>query len=96
VFLRLGAAVVAMETVALVLALWAFGWPVLLVGALLLVGTLLVLAVVRLSEVPRRRLQEHRAGRWDPEAAIPGGLMSGFFEVPAQAGPPTLPESARR
>ena len=82
---RLWAAVVAMEVAALLVALWTFGWPVLLVGVPLLVGTLILFAVVRLSEGPRRRLRSHRATRsdptWsDPDGAVPGGLMSGFFE----------------
>lgn len=77
---RLGAAVVAMEVAALLMALWAFGWPVLLVGAPLLVGTLILFATFGLSQGPCRWLQRHRAARWDPEAAVPGGLMSGFFE----------------
>jgi uncharacterized membrane protein YfcA len=91
--MRLGGAVVAMEIGALAVAYLAFGWPVLVIGALLLLGTVLVLLVVRASEAPRRRLQEQRAARWDESAAVPGGLMSGFFEVPAQAGP-VVPRSA--
>jgi hypothetical protein len=94
--LRLGAAVIAMETAALVVALMGFGWPVLLVGAPLMVGTVLVLIFVRLSEAPRRLLQAHRAAHWDPEAAVQGGLLSGFFEIPAQGGPVDVPDSARR
>lgn len=84
---RLGAAIIAMEVAALAVAYLAFGWPVLMVGAPLLLGTVLVLVVVRVSEGPRRRLQEHRATRWDPTATVPGGLMSGFFEMPAQSRP---------
>jgi hypothetical protein len=80
--LRLGAMVVAMELAALVVAYVYFGWPVLLIGGPVLLGTVLVLLVVRASEGPRRKLHEHRAARWDPEAAVPGGLMSGFFEAP--------------
>lgn len=83
---RMGAAVIALEAVAVVVAVWAFGWPVLLAGAPLLVGTVLVLTVVRLWEYPRRRLEEHRAASRDPAAAVPGGLMSGFFEVPTVPG----------
>ena len=79
--LRMGATVVAMELAAVVVAYAYFGWPVLLIGAPALVGTVVVLLVVRASEAPRRKLQEHRAARWDPDAAVPGGLMSGFFEV---------------
>jgi hypothetical protein len=83
----MAAAVIAMEGVALAVAYGYFGWPVLLVGAPALVGTLLVLLFVRASEGPRRKLQEHRAARWDPEAALPGGLMSGFFEVSKASKP---------
>ena len=81
---RLGAAVVGMGLAAVVVAYLSFGWPVLLLGvpALLAVG-LVVVAVVA-SEAPRRRLEQHRATRFDPAAQLPGGLMSGFFEVPAQ------------
>jgi hypothetical protein len=78
---RMAAAVIAMEGMAVAVAYAYFGWPVLLVGVPALVGTLLVLLFVRASEGPRRKLQEYRAARWDPEAALPGGLMSGFFEV---------------
>ena len=78
---RMGAAVIAMEGAALAVAYAYFGWPVLLVGVPVLVGTILVLLFVRASEGPRRKLHEHRAARWDPDAALPGGLMSGFFEA---------------
>ena len=44
-----------MELAALIVAVLAFGWPVLLVGAPLFVGTLVVLAVVRLWELVRSR-----------------------------------------
>jgi hypothetical protein len=81
---RLGAMVVAMELVAVVMAYGYFGWPVLLIGAPAVVGTAAVLVFVRASEAPRRRLQAHRAARWDPEAALPGGLMSGFFDPSKQ------------
>lgn len=81
---RLGAMVVAMELVAVVMAYGYFGWPVLLIGALAVVGTTAVLVFVRASEAPRRKLQAHRAARWDPEAALPGGLMSGFFDLSKQ------------
>jgi hypothetical protein len=94
--LRLGATVMAMETAALVVALLEFGWPVLLVGAPLWLGTVLVLLVVKLSEAPRKRLQAHRAAQWDPEATMQGGLMSGFFEIPAQGGPVDVPDSVRK
>jgi hypothetical protein len=82
--LRMGATVVAMELAAGLVAFGYFGWPVLVIGVPVIVLTLVALLVVRASEAPRRRLQEHRASRWDPEAAVPGGLMSGFFEVSKQ------------
>jgi UPF0716 family protein affecting phage T7 exclusion len=75
--------VVGLEVVAVVVAYLGFGWPVLLVGVPALVGTALVLLVVHLSETPRRRLAEARAARYE-EPPLPGGLMSGFYEVPAQ------------
>jgi hypothetical protein len=79
--LRMGAMVVGMELAALIVAYVYFGWPVLLIGGPAIVGTFVALLVIRAWEVPRRMLQEHRAARWDPDAALPGGLMSGFFEV---------------
>jgi hypothetical protein len=85
--LRMGTVVVAMELAAVLVAYVYFGWPVLLIGAPAVVGTVMVLLFVRASEAPRRKLQEHRAARWDPDAALPGGLMSGFFEVSKQRRP---------
>jgi hypothetical protein len=76
--------VVAMELAAGLVAYGYFGWPVLVIGAPVIVLTLVALLVVRASEAPRRILQDHRAARWDPDAALPGGLMSGFFEVSKQ------------
>ena len=75
--------VIGLEAAALVVALLAFGWPVLLVGAPLVVGTALVLLAVHLSERPRRRLAAARAAR-HVEPPAQGGLMSGFFEVSAR------------
>lgn len=80
--------VVAMELAAVLVAFAYFGWPVLLIGAPAVVGTVMVLLFVRASEAPRRILQAHRAARWDPDAALPGGLMSGFFEVSRQRPQP--------
>ncbi|MGH3585946.1 MAG: hypothetical protein ACRDQ0_06450 [Pseudonocardia sp.] len=79
--LRSGAIVVALELVAIVVAFGYFGWPVLVMGVPVLLGTLLVFVFVRAYEWPRRRLQAHRASRWDPNATVPGGLMSGFFDL---------------
>lgn len=93
--LRLGLAVIVLEVVAVLVAVLAFGWPVLLGGVPLLAGTLIVLLVVALWEVPRRKLAEHRAAR-HLEPAAEGGLMSGFFELPKQIGPTKAPESGRQ
>jgi hypothetical protein len=81
---RLGVAVVGMGFVALVVAYLFFGWPVLLVGVPAFVAVGLVVVAVLASEAPRRRLEAHRATRFDPAAQRPGGLMSGFFEVAPQ------------
>lgn len=93
--MRMGAAVVAMEIAALVVAYLAFGWAVLVIGAPLMLVTVLVLLVVHLSEGPRRRLGEQRAAGWETSAEPSGGLMSGFFEIPAQGGPVMPPTRAR-
>lgn len=82
----MGALVVAMEAVAVLVAYLSFGRLVLLIGGLLFVGTLLVLAVVRASEGPRRRLEQRRDARWEP-GPVADGLMSGFFEIPVPRGP---------
>ncbi|GAA4541563.1 hypothetical protein [Pseudonocardia xishanensis] len=79
---RSAAWVIGLEIAALGLAYLGFGWPVLLVGIPVLFATALVLLAVTLSERPRRRLAEARAARYEVPA-VPGGLMSGFFEVPA-------------
>jgi hypothetical protein len=81
---RLGAAVVGMGFAALVVAYLFFGWPVLLVGVPAFVAVGLVVVGVLASEAPRRKLEAHRATRFDPSAQLPGGLMSGFFEVNPQ------------
>jgi hypothetical protein len=81
---RLGVAVVGMGFVALVVAYLFFGWPVLLVGIPAFIAVDLVVLAVLASEAPRRRLEAHRATRFDPAAQLPGGLMSGFFEVDKQ------------
>lgn len=83
--LRLGGAVIAMELAALGVAYVGFGWLVLLAGVPVVLGTVLVLGFVGMSEVPRRMLHEHRAQRWDPRQAVAGGLMSGFF-TPVPSG----------
>ena len=86
--LRMGAMVVALELAAVLVAYGYFGWPILVIGVPVIVLTLVALLVVRASEAPRRILQAHRASRWNPDAALPGGLMSGFFEVPRQRRQP--------
>ena len=83
---RMGAAIVGMELAALIVAVLAFGWPVLLVGAPLFVGTLVALAVVRLWELVRRRLERRRATRWDQAAALPGGPDERFLRGVGGAG----------
>jgi hypothetical protein len=88
---RMGAAVVGMELAALIVAVLAFGWPVLLVGVPLFVGTLVALVLVRLWELVRSRVERQRATRWDQAAAVPEGLMSGFFAVSAVPEQPPLP-----
>jgi hypothetical protein len=80
----LGVAVVGMGFVALVVAYLFFGWPVLLIGIPAFIAVDLVVIAVLASEAPRRRLEAHRATRFDPAAQLPGGLMSGFFEVNKQ------------
>lgn len=82
---RAAGAVVGLGLAALLMAYWAFGWPALLAGAPLLVGTVLVVVAVLASEGPRRRMAEQRAARFDPSAQLPRGLMSGFFEAAAPA-----------
>ncbi|MFC5949749.1 hypothetical protein ACFQH9_15855 [Pseudonocardia lutea] len=82
---RLAGLVIGLEAAAVVVAYLAFGWPMLLIGIPALVGTAFVLLFVHLSEKPRARLQEVRASRYE-EAPVPGGLMSGFFEVPVPRG----------
>ena len=82
--LLLGAVILAMEIAALVVGYLVFDLAALLVGAPVIMATVLLLALLLVSEAPRRRLAEHRATRWDPNAALPGGLMSGFFEPAAR------------
>ncbi len=79
---RLGVAVVGMGFTALVVAYLSFGWPVLLIGVPVFVAVAVIVAAVWASEKPRRKLEAHRATRFDPSAQLPGGLMSGFFEAP--------------
>lgn len=93
---RMSALLIGMESTALLVAYLAFGWPVLIVGAPVLVATALVLLVVHVDE--RRRAQ--RAAVL-PVAQLPDhppspGLMSGFFRVPAQVGPVDVQEPAPR
>jgi len=75
---RLGVAVVGLGFVALVIAYLFFGWPVLLVGVPAFVAVGLVVVAVLASEKPRRRLEAHRATRFDPSAQVPDGLFAGY------------------
>jgi ABC-type transport system involved in cytochrome bd biosynthesis fused ATPase/permease subunit len=79
VLVRVGAAVVVMEIVAVVLAWLEFGWPVLVVGAPLLLGTVILFVAFRITQPARRALRARRADRFAGVAPT-GGLMSGFFE----------------
>jgi hypothetical protein len=92
---RLGAVVIAMGLAALFVAYAGFGWPVLVVGVPALLATGLVVLTAGAAEELRRRRQQQRPARWEDAAELPGGLMSGFFEVPAQARPSDLETRAR-
>lgn len=81
---RVGAAVVAMEVAALLLATSAFGMAALVVGTPVLLATVLVLAGLWVAREPLRRLQERRAALFDQDGPERDGLMSGFFELPAR------------
>jgi hypothetical protein len=85
----MGAAIIAMELAALLVAVLAFGWPVVLIGAPLVVGTVIVLIVVRLWELLGQHLEQRRVRRGHPVATP--GLMTGFFEVSAIGDQPPLP-----
>lgn len=78
---RLSAAVVAMEVVALLVALLGFGPIALVVGLPLMLSTVVMLVAVWLSQFPRQRLEQRRAARFAHDTPEDGGLMSGFFEV---------------
>lgn len=92
---RMWALVLGMEIVAVAVAVLGFGWLVLLVGAPLIVVTMLIVLVVWMSEGVRLHRQhrvaaadEARAN--DPERTVvfapvtQRGLMSGFFELPGR------------
>lgn len=108
--LRMGALVIGMEIAAVAVAVYGFGWLVLLVGAPLIVVTVLIVLVAAVSE-RTRRLRQHRvdeaehARAVDPESTVylGRGLMSGFFElpgvapqIPTQPGPPPTPDRLHR
>lgn len=81
---RVGAALVAMELVALLLAVAAVG-PVALVAGTPVVGATLVgLAVAWAGRGQLDRLRRRRAARYEGVDPEQGGLMSGFFEVSAR------------
>lgn len=84
--MRLGAAVVAMQVAAVLLAVWAFGPVALVIGAPLVVAAALLPAMGWLSRGARRRSEERRSARWEHDTPEPGGLMSGFFEAPVAPG----------
>lgn len=92
---RLGAVVIAMGLAALFVAYAGFGWPVLVIGVPAFLATGLVVLVAVAADALRRRRPKRRADRWEDTAQLPGGLMSGFFEVPAQAGPAEIEARAR-
>jgi hypothetical protein len=78
---RVGAALAAMELVALLLAVAAVGPVALVVGAPVVGSTLVGLAAAAVARGPLARLRQRRAARWAGGTPEPGGLMSGFFEV---------------
>ncbi len=88
---RLWTAVLGMEIVAVAVAVFGFGWLVLLAGVPLIIATVLIIAVVKFSEIARSRraLREHKR---DPERTVyvapigQRGLMSGFFDLSKQEG----------
>lgn len=86
---RLWILVLAMEIAAVVVAVLGFGWLILLVGAPLVVATVCLLGVVKLSDVRQSRHQQRtEVAANDPELTVilrpQAGLMSGFFEMPAR------------
>ncbi|GAY11078.1 hypothetical protein TOK_5564 [Pseudonocardia sp. N23] len=87
----MSAVVIVLETLAILLALAVFGPFVLLVGVPALVATVLVLATAVVAE--RRRIRREEAAAALP--TVPGGLMSGFFRVPAQVTPVDEAQRAR-
>jgi hypothetical protein len=82
---RLGAVVIAMGLAALFVAYAGFGWPVLVIGVPALLATGLVVATAAAADALRRRRQPRRIERFEDAVQLPGGLMSGFFEMPVQA-----------
>ncbi|GEL26386.1 hypothetical protein PSU4_53400 [Pseudonocardia sulfidoxydans NBRC 16205] len=88
---RMSAAVIVLEMLAMSLAVAVFGPFVLLVGVPALLATVLVLATVVIAE--RRRVRREAEAAVLP--TVPGGLMSGFFRVPAQTAPVDAPERSR-
>lgn len=90
--LRMGALVLGMEIAAVAFAVYGFGWLVMLVGAPLILVTLLIVLVAAVSERNRRRRQARadeaaQVQKLDPEGTVylGRGLMSGFFELPGAA-----------
>jgi hypothetical protein len=89
--LRLWTVVLAMEVVAVAAAVWVFGYLVLLIGAPLIVATVCVLVVARVSDTARAR----RQARAESERTVvfhpvpQAGLMSGFFTPTKEQPRPT-------
>lgn len=82
VTLRAWTIVLGMEIAAVAVAVYGFGVLVLLVGAPLVVASVVTLAVVRFSEIARQR---RAAVAEDDRPAYPCGLMSGFFDAPTRS-----------
>ena len=78
---RVGALLVAMELVALLLAVAAVGPVALVVGTPMVGATSVGLAVAWASRGRLEALRQRRAARWEGIDPEQGGLMSGFFEV---------------
>ncbi len=98
---RWAGTVVGMAALALGVAYLAFGLPVLVVGGPLFIGVVTALAVLLVTERPRRALVDRRDGRtadtpWRTAAergeATSAGLMSGFFEISPQVQVPPIGE----
>ncbi|AEA28678.1 hypothetical protein Psed_6590 [Pseudonocardia dioxanivorans CB1190] len=88
---RMSALVLVMESLAILFATWMFGWPVLVVGVPALIATALLLVTAHAAD--RRRIRREREAAAIP--TLPGGLMSGFFRLPAQPVPHEVRDHSR-